>query len=203
MNKKAEGFERSDFADEGSKRSLESVMRRMGEGAWGKIEALVEATVGAVSHAFDDAARAMRVDPGMCFHLFGFDVTFDADENPHLLEVNAGPSLGVDVVVPLDEDDAFATTGQGVGDGGARGSPRSSSFRHSAAARRGYARRGGNPSAALSRCASLALDDDESGAPCFCRDHRGAHRHELSPVDAEVKAAVVAGALGILSLIHI
>ena len=198
VNKKAEGFERSDFADEGSKRSLESVMRRMGEGAWGKIEALVEATVGAVSHAFDDAARAMRVDPGMCFHLFGFDVMFDADENPHLLEVNAGPSLGVDVVVPLDEDDAFATTGPGLGDGGARGSPRSSSFRHSAAARRGYARSRGAPSAALSRCASLALDDDESAAPCFCRDHRGAHRHELSPVDAEVKAAVVAGALEIV-----
>ena len=36
----------------------------------------------------------------MCFQVFGFDVILDESLKPHLLEVNAGPSLAMDAVVP-------------------------------------------------------------------------------------------------------
>ena len=183
LNKKSEGFARSDAVDggDGSKRSLASVMSELADAGadvdalWRRVETLVASTVAATRHALVDAAEHARVDPEMCFQVLGFDVILDESLRPHLLEVNAGPSLAIDAVVPIDSREAAAAyRGKELGPGSL------AAFQ----------------SPALRKCASV----DVVPAPCYCKDHAGAHVHEMSPVDAHVKSAVLAGALEIVRL---
>jgi hypothetical protein len=143
---------------------------------WRRVETLVASTVAATRHALVDAAEHARVDPEMCFQVFGFDVILDESLRPHLLEVNAGPSLAIDAVVPIDHrrecESPHRAKEPGPGSLAAFQSP------------------------ALRKCASV----DVVPAPCYCKDHAGAHAHEMSPVDAHVKSAVLAGALEIVRL---
>ena len=100
------------------------------------------------------------------------------DENldPHLLEVNAGPSFAIDNVVPVD--------------------PREVRKGHYAPSKPANSRFA-DASPVLHECASLDLVPDV----CYCRDGGGggaAHVHELSAVDAHVKSSALAGALEIV-----
>ena len=100
LNKKSEGFVRSDDADggaDGSKRSLASVMQELAvdngadvDALWSRIERMVEGTCGAMRHALEDSAENIGISPETCFQVLGFDVILDENLDPHLLEVNAG-----------------------------------------------------------------------------------------------------------------
>ena len=183
LNKKSEAFARSNAVDggDGSKRSVASVMSELAEeGAdvdalWRRVETLVASTVAAMRHALVDAATNARVDPETCFQVFGFDVILDESLKPHLLEVNAGPSLAMDAVVPVD--------------GGKE-------------TERGRNKEPGPGSIAAfqSKALRFCADLDVVPAPCYCKDHAGAHAHEISAVDAHVKSAALAGALEIVRL---
>ena len=183
LNKKSEAFARSNAVDggDGSKRSVASVMSELAEeGAdvdalWRRVETLVASTVAAMRHALVDAATNARVDPETCFQVFGFDVILDESLKPHLLEVNAGPSLAMDAVVPVD--------GGKETERGRNKEPGPGSI-------------AAFQSKALRFCAAL----DVVPAPCYCKDHAGAHAHEISAVDAHVKSAALAGALEIVRL---
>ena len=183
LNKKSEAFARSNAVDggDGSKRSVASVMSELAEeGAdvdalWRRVETLVASTVAAMRHALVDAATNARVDPETCFQVFGFDVILDESLKPHLLEVNAGPSLAMDAVVPVD--------GGKETERGRNKEPGPGSI-------------AAFQSKALRFCAAL----DVVPAPCYCKDHAGAHAHEFPAVDAHVRSAALAGALEIVRL---
>ena len=189
LNKKSEGFVRSDDHDggaDGSKRSLASVMQELAvdngadvDALWSRIERMVEGTCGAMRHALEDSAESVGVSPETCFQVLGFDVILDEDLNPHLLEVNAGPSFAIDNVVPVD--------------------PRDVRKGHYAPSKpdKLNSSRFMDASPVLHECASLDLAPDV----CYCRDGGGggaAHVHELSAVDAHVKSSALAGALEIV-----
>ena len=189
LNKKSEAFARSNAVDggDGSKRSVASVMSELAEeGAdvdalWRRVETLVASTVAAMRHALVDAATNARVNPEMCFQVFGFDVILDESLKPHLLEVNAGPSLAMDAVVPVD---------------GGKETERGRNL----AAYRGKEPGPGSIAAFQSKALRFCADLDVVPAPCYCKDHAGAHAHEISAVDAHVKSAALAGALEIVRL---
>ena len=189
LNKKSEGFVRSDDHDggaDGSKRSLASVMQELAvdngadvDALWSRIERMVEGTCGAMRHALEDSAESVGVSPETCFQVLGFDVILDEDLDPHLLEVNAGPSFAIDNVVPVD--------------------PRDVRKGHYAPSKpdKLNSSRFMDASPVLHECASLDLAPDV----CYCRDGGGggaAHVHELSAVDAHVKSSALAGALEIV-----
>ena len=184
LNKKSEGFVRSDEHDggaDGSKRSLASVMQELAvdngadvDALWSRIERMVEGTCGAMRHALEDSAESVGVSPETCFQVLGFDVILDENLDPHLLEVNAGPSFAIDNVVPVD--------------------PREVRKGHYAPSKPANSRFM-DASPVLHECASLDLVPDV----CYCRDGGGAaHVHELSAVDAHVKSSALAGALEIV-----
>ena len=184
LNKKSEGFVRSDEHDggaDGSKRSLASVMQELAvdngadvDALWSRIERMVEGTCGAMRHALEDSAESVGVSPETCFQVLGFDVILDENLDPHLLEVNAGPSFAIDNVVPVD--------------------PREVRKGHYAPSKPANSRFM-DASPVLHECAALDLMPDV----CYCRDGGGAaHVHELSAVDAHVKSSALAGALEIV-----
>ena len=186
LNKKSEGFVRSDDADggaDGSKRSLASVMQELAvdngadvDALWSRIERMVEGTCGAMRHALEDSAENIGISPETCFQVLGFDVILDENLDPHLLEVNAGPSFSIDTVVPVNPREV--AKGHYVPN-----KPANSRFM--------------DASRVLHECASLDLVPDV----CYCRDGGGAgvaHVHELSAVDAHVKSSALAGSLEIV-----
>ena len=69
---------------------------------WSRIERMVEGTCGAMRHALEDSAENIGISPETCFQVLGFDVILDENLDPHLLEVNAGPSFAIecDMAVP-------------------------------------------------------------------------------------------------------
>ena len=107
-------------------------------------------------HALEDSAESVGVSPETCFQVLGFDVILDENLDPHLLEVNAGPSLAIDNVVPVD--------------------PREVRKGHYAPSKPANSRFM-DASPVLHECASLDLVPDV----CYCRDGGGggaAHVHD-------------------------
>ena len=113
LNKDSENFvanSEADGEDVGSKRSIKSVKKWLAseghdaEKVWEGINVLVNNTMLALQPSLQLNVEAIS-KPGddnfKCFQILGFDVMFDADLKPWLLEINAGPSL--EASSPLDQ----------------------------------------------------------------------------------------------------
>ncbi|EDV28153.1 uncharacterized protein TRIADDRAFT_53460 [Trichoplax adhaerens] len=127
LNKSNPSFVLMNNPHEGSKRTISSVLKNMEnlghsiDIIWFAIEQLVAKTIIAMLPSLKiefDSWNAIHKVPDnkfSCFHILGFDVILDEDLKPHLLEVNANPSLNIEherynkrgissnVISPVDE----------------------------------------------------------------------------------------------------
>lgn len=112
LNKRSAKFVHSEdpSGDVGSKRTLSSALASLqAAGAlntalfWTKLSDLVSLTCAAIAPTLRVASALAGVAQGHCFQIFGFDVLVDADENLHLLELNASPSLNIESEITIDE----------------------------------------------------------------------------------------------------
>ncbi|KAK7480321.1 hypothetical protein BaRGS_00028489, partial [Batillaria attramentaria] len=104
LNKKSSTFNKSDKEDEGSKRKMTSVFRRMERMGhdtdilWREIESIVCKTLIAVAGElkveYQGAMPPGKPHPS-CFQVLGFDILVMRDLKAILLEVNANPSLSI------------------------------------------------------------------------------------------------------------
>eukprot|EP00742_Colponemidia_sp_Colp-10_P007945 GILJ01008572.1.p1 GENE.GILJ01008572.1~~GILJ01008572.1.p1 ORF type:complete len:685 (+),score=114.58 GILJ01008572.1:277-2055(+) len=109
LNKNNENFvatEDADNGDEGSKRTLTSVLesiRQLGHDTttiWNNIRDVVTKTMIAISPILANHYNALFPEDeaqARCFHLIGFDLMIDSKLRPWLLEINANPSLRIDM----------------------------------------------------------------------------------------------------------
>eukprot|EP00051_Salpingoeca_urceolata_P010484 m.128176 g.128176 ORF g.128176 m.128176 type:complete len:868 (-) comp16729_c0_seq1:43-2646(-) len=98
---------------EGSKRTISSVIARLEADGhdmsnfWDSIDDIVCKTMLslaplAASNMEQTFAGMKRQDWPHCFQVLGFDIIFDSEMKPYLLEINANPSLRVDFDEPVE-----------------------------------------------------------------------------------------------------
>ncbi|KAL3876936.1 hypothetical protein ACJMK2_034716 [Sinanodonta woodiana] len=105
LNKKSSTFNKSEKEDEGSKRTLTSVIARLArmgfdtDRLWRTIERLVCKTMIAILPDLKIEYQT-TLPPGKpgpsCFQILGFDILLLQNLQPMLLEINSGPSLRID-----------------------------------------------------------------------------------------------------------
>ncbi|XP_075252922.1 tubulin polyglutamylase TTLL11-like isoform X2 [Convolutriloba macropyga] len=113
LNKYSETYDYNNSMTKGSKRLLSSVFNYLqAEGydvssLWTKIELISVKTVFAIlpdlKVAYRDEIPPNKEGP-QCFQILGFDILIDENFEPHLLEVNANPSLNLDHEIEIGED---------------------------------------------------------------------------------------------------
>jgi len=108
INKKSKKFNKSAAEDEGSKRSIASVMDWLdGEGVdtdvvWARIVDLMTKTIIMAEPQLTEAYRAKmaQLEPleapphCLCYEIFGFDVMLDEGLKPWIIEINHAPCFG-------------------------------------------------------------------------------------------------------------
>lgn len=196
---------------DGSKRTLTQTFRDLvragilsdAEAVWERIKILVAHTMQSLAPLFEDAAKqearrmegeAERDDDcaasarkrtfcgvqamedlalgGSLFQIFGLDVMLDVDGEPYLLEVNNNPSMRVDTIWPVELEAEAEDQGQ-VKDS----------------------------TIAESKCSSSSEGPGtrQRSDVCRCMDSHMPHIHEDSAVDIAIKAAVLTGAMRVLT----
>ncbi|XP_063724876.1 tubulin polyglutamylase TTLL11-like isoform X2 [Symsagittifera roscoffensis] len=113
LNKYSDTYDYNNSMTRGSKRLLSSVFNFLqSEGynvteLWTKIEQISVKTVFAILPdllvAYRDEIPPNKQGP-QCFQILGFDILVDDKFEPHLLEVNANPSLNLDHETEIGED---------------------------------------------------------------------------------------------------
>jgi len=184
LNKHSQDFVHSQDAsgEDSSKRALSATWGQLAaqgvdvELANQRVDDLVKATCMALQpwllQASKEAAPAGTQVTSQCFQVLGFDVLFDSELRPWLLEVNNSPSLCIDAVYTPEQ---FAERRPGVAVAPPPSAP-------------------AGPLAMRTRVS--ALDGESKQAKlCRCMDSHEPHFHEASPVDVAVKTRVVGGAV--------
>ena len=82
--------------DKWSLRALRGYFREQGVDnnvVWKRVEDLIVKTLILADGPVNTKMQRHRISQDSCFELFGFDVLFDANYKPWLMEVNIGPSV--------------------------------------------------------------------------------------------------------------
>eukprot|EP00668_Euglena_longa_P015043 GGOE01019091.1.p1 GENE.GGOE01019091.1~~GGOE01019091.1.p1 ORF type:complete len:520 (+),score=116.26 GGOE01019091.1:63-1622(+) len=79
------------------------------EKLWQKIHTAIIGTLVSVAGPITEATKQVQALRHGCFELFGFDILLDADQEPHLLEVNILPSMESSSQLDYDIKSAVAT----------------------------------------------------------------------------------------------
>lgn len=113
LNKYSESYQHTDSMSKGSKRLLSSVFNYLQsqgyniEKLWAKMEDITVKTIFAILPdlmvAYRDEIPPNKNGP-QCFQILGFDILIDDNFEPHLLEVNANPSLNLDHEIEIGKD---------------------------------------------------------------------------------------------------
>ena len=81
-----------------------------------KFDNMIEQMKYSIKIAFKSVGnRLLKMNPVLCFEIFGFDFILDNDFNPWILEINSNPGLGISSpvilkLVPRMVDDALRLT---------------------------------------------------------------------------------------------
>lgn len=116
-----------------------------------------------------------------CFQILGIDVLIDESMKCHLMEVNNGPSLGIDMVVPVEPKPVPVDTKAVPVDPKAKVKQQARATISQESKVRG------------------SISHDASDGPCMCMDHHLPHVHQRCAVDQYVKTMVVKGTFVALS----